>query len=79
MVLHDLQQALKYSDYIVAIDSDQKIHIGTPEEMLSKGVLEKVFHVDVQRNDYRIELKIPAATSSEAMITVFENSSCRSQ
>ena len=44
-----------------------------------KGVLEKVFHVDVQRNEYTIELKNPAAVSSEAIIIGFGSSSCRSR
>lgn len=44
-----------------------------------KGVLKKVFHVDIQHSDYRIELKNPAAVSSEAIIIGFGNSSCRSR
>ena len=79
MVLHDLQQALKYSDRIIAIDAGKEIYTGTPQEMLDKGVLKKVFHVDVQRNEYTIELKNPAAVSSEAIIIGFGSSSCRSR
>ena len=79
MVLHDLQQALKYSDRIIAIDAGKEIYTGTPQEMLDKGILKKVFHVDVQRNEYTIELKNPAAVSSEAIIIGFGNSSCRSR
>ena len=79
MVLHDLQQALKYSDRIIAIDAGKEIYTGTPEEMLSKGILKKVFHVDVQRSDYTITLKNPAAVSSEAVIIGFGSSSCRSR
>lgn len=44
-----------------------------------KGILKKVFHVDIQYNDYRIELKNPAAYRSEAIIIGFGNSSCRSR
>ena len=79
MVLHDLQQALKYSDRIIAIDAGKEIYTGTPQEMLDKGILKKVFHVDIQYSDYRIELKSPAAVSSEAIIIGFGNSSCRSR
>ncbi|MBO5954106.1 MAG: ABC transporter ATP-binding protein [Oscillospiraceae bacterium] len=79
MVLHDLEQALKYSDQIIAIDAGKEIYTGTPDEILAGGILRKVFHVDVQRSDYRFELKNPAAVSSEAVITVFGNSSCRSR
>lgn len=79
MVLHDLQQALRYSDRIIAIDAGKEICTGTPQEMLEKGILKKAFHVDVQRNEYTIELKNPAAVSSEAIIIGFGNSSCRSR
>ena len=79
MVLHDLEQALKYSDRIIAIDAGKEIYTGTPEEILAGGILKKVFHVDVQRNEFSFALKNPAAVSSEAVITVFGNSSCRSR
>lgn len=79
MVLHDLEQALKYSDQIIAIDAGKEIYTGTPDEILADGILKKVFHVDVQRSDYCFELKNPTAVSSEAIITVFGNSSCRSR
>ena len=79
MVLHDLEQALKYSDRIIAIDAGKEIYTGTPEEILAGGILKKVFHVDVQRSEYSFAIKNPAAVSSEAVITVFGNSSCRSR
>ncbi|MBO7252253.1 MAG: ABC transporter ATP-binding protein [Oscillospiraceae bacterium] len=53
MVLHDLEQALKYSDQIIAIDAGKEIYTGTPEEILADGTLKKIFHVDVQRSYYR--------------------------
>ena len=59
MVLHDLEQTLKYSDHIIAIDAGKEIHTGTPEESLKNGILQKVFHVDVQRSEYCFELKTP--------------------
>jgi len=52
MVLHDLQQALKYSDRIIAIDAGKEIYTGTPQETLDKGILKKVFHVEVKRGEY---------------------------
>ena len=79
MVLHDLEQALKYSDQIIAVDAGKDIYTGTPEEILADGTLKKIFHVDVQRNEYSFALKNPAAVSSEAIVTVFGNSSCRSR
>ncbi len=61
MVLHDLEQALKYSDRIIAIDAGKEIYTGTPEEILADGTLKKIFHVDVQRSEFRSELKSPTA------------------
>ena len=61
MVLHDLQQALKYSDRIIAIDVGKEIHSGTPEEIIVNGILKKVFHVEVQRSEYLFALKSPTA------------------
>ena len=55
MVLHDLEQTLKYSDRIIAIDAGKEIHTGTPEEILNSGILKKVFHVDVRRSEYCFE------------------------
>ena len=59
MVLHDLEQALKYSDHIIAIDAGKEIYTGTPEEILKNGILKKVFHVDVKPSEYCFELKTP--------------------
>ena len=50
-----------------------------PESCDGKGILKKVFHVDIQHSDYSIELKSPAVVSSEAIIIGFGNSSCRSR
>ena len=61
------------------IRQPKEIYNGTQQEMLDKGILKKVFHVDIQHSDYRIELKSPAAVSSEAIIIGFGNSSCRSR
>ena len=79
MVLHDLQQALKYSDRIIAIDAGKEIYTRTPQEMLDAGLFKKVFHVDIQHSDYRIELKNPAAYRSEAIVIGFGSNSCRSR
>lgn len=57
MVLHDLQQALKYSDRIIAIDAGREVFTGTPEEILQNGTLKKVFHVEVKRGEYPFAMK----------------------
>ena len=56
MVLHDLEQALRYSDRLIAVHADKKITSGTPEVILENGTLRKVFHVNVQRSEYYFEL-----------------------
>ena len=67
MVLHDLQQALRYSDRIIAIDSGRKVYTGTPDEMLTNGILKHIFHVDIFKSEYTIELKSPAAAAARQL------------
>ena len=59
MVLHDLEQALRYSDRIIAIDDKKDIHTGTPGEILDSGTLGQIFHVDIRRSEYTFERKMP--------------------
>lgn len=46
-VLHDLNHALKYGEEIVLMENGRIKQCGTPKEILSTGVLEKVFHVGI--------------------------------
>ena len=59
MVLHDLQQALKYADEIIAMDAGRIVSEGTADEMLSSGTIEKIFNVKISRikNSYILEEK----------------------
>ncbi len=59
LVLHDLEQALRYSDQLIAIDSEKRIHQGTPDKMLTTGTLSYVFHVTIQRNEYSMKIGSP--------------------
>ena len=56
VILHDLEQALRWSDCVVAIREDKRLFSGTPEEILNGGILRDVFHVNVRRSEYRFEL-----------------------
>ena len=47
MVLHDLAQALKYSDCIVAMDNGRIAHCGTPETALESKILDEIFHIRI--------------------------------
>ncbi|MFJ7951671.1 ABC transporter ATP-binding protein [Lysinibacillus sp. NPDC096418] len=46
MVLHDLNQAARFSDYIVALSQGKLVKFGTAEEVVVPEVLQEVFHID---------------------------------
>lgn len=46
MVLHDLNQAARFADYIIALKDGNIIKAGTCEEVISRDVLNKVFQID---------------------------------
>lgn len=47
MVLHDISQALSYSDHILVLDRGRLIQQGTPDEIIGSGTIPDVFNVDV--------------------------------
>ncbi|MDD4851002.1 MAG: ABC transporter ATP-binding protein [Gemmiger sp.] len=49
MVLHDLTQAFRYSDYLVVLDGGRLAAAGTPAQLLASGVVERVFGVQLCR------------------------------
>ena len=51
MVLHDLPQALEYSDRLAVMKDGQLLDVGTPEEIFVRGSLEAAF--GVKRNRVR--------------------------
>lgn len=48
MVLHDLNLAARFSDYIIAIRSGVIIKHGTPKEIMTPEVLREAFHIDAE-------------------------------
>ena len=48
MVLHDLNLAARFADYMVAIRGGDIICHGTPAEVVTAEVLREVFHIDAQ-------------------------------
>lgn len=46
MVLHDLNLAARFADYMVAIRSGDIIRHGTPAEVITAEVLRETFHID---------------------------------
>ncbi|EGK12477.1 ferrichrome ABC superfamily ATP binding cassette transporter, ABC protein [Desmospora sp. 8437] len=46
MVLHDLNQAARFADYIIAMKQGQIVRAGSCEEVITPGVLREVFQID---------------------------------
>ena len=46
MVLHDINLAARFSDYIIAIQNGDIIKHGTPEEVMTPQVLRKTFNIN---------------------------------
>jgi iron complex transport system ATP-binding protein len=46
MVLHDINYAVMFSDYIVAIKDGTKKYAGTPDEVVTPQMLHDIFNVD---------------------------------
>lgn len=48
MVLHDLNQAARFADYIIALKDGKIVKAGNCKEIITKGVLMEVFHIDAE-------------------------------
>ncbi|MPN43069.1 putative siderophore transport system ATP-binding protein YusV [bioreactor metagenome] len=48
MVLHDLNQAIMFSDYLVAIREGEKHSSGLPESVITAQNLREVFNVEAE-------------------------------
>ncbi|WP_210610404.1 ABC transporter ATP-binding protein [Priestia flexa] len=48
MVLHDLNQAARFADYIIAMKDGEIIKAGTCEEVMQQDVLKEVFQIDAE-------------------------------
>jgi iron complex transport system ATP-binding protein len=46
MVLHDINHAIRYSDYIVVLQQGQVFAAGTPEDVITEHTLREVFGVE---------------------------------
>ena len=47
MVLHDINQALRYSDYIFAMKDGKVVKAGEPDEVITEKMMKKVYDVEV--------------------------------
>ncbi|MFY4776934.1 ABC transporter ATP-binding protein [Metabacillus sp. RGM 3146] len=48
MVLHDLNQAARFADCIIAMKDGAVVKSGTPEEVIHKKILRQVFQIDAE-------------------------------
>lgn len=48
MVLHDLNQAARFADYIIALKDGEIVKFGNCEEVVNHAVLKKVFQIDAE-------------------------------
>jgi iron complex transport system ATP-binding protein len=48
MVLHDLNQAARFADYIIALKDGEIIKAGTCDEVITHDVLKRVFHINAE-------------------------------
>ncbi|MEK4027548.1 MULTISPECIES: ABC transporter ATP-binding protein [Bacillaceae] len=46
MVLHDLNQAARFADHIIALKNGEIVKVGDCEEVMRREVLKQVFHID---------------------------------
>jgi len=51
IVLHDVNFASVYSDYIVALKDGKIVKKGKTEEIINNGVLKEVYDMDIQIHD----------------------------
>src|SRR5699024_11484735 len=48
MVLHDLNQAARFADYMIALKEGQIVQTGSAKKVMTPEVLDDVFHVDAR-------------------------------
>jgi iron complex transport system ATP-binding protein len=64
MVLHDISQAIFYSDMIIGLKDGKVVINGEPKKVINKSTLNKIFNVD---------LKIMEENSMKYVLTVSDN------
>ncbi len=48
MVLHDINQAARFADYIIALKDGEIIKSGSADEIISPSILQEVFQIDAE-------------------------------
>lgn len=47
MVLHDINQAIRYSDHLIVMKSGEIIVEGKPDEIITEDIMKEIYNVDV--------------------------------
>jgi iron complex transport system ATP-binding protein len=47
MVLHDINQAIRYSDQIVVMKDGEVVMKGSPDNVITEGAIKQIYGVDV--------------------------------
>lgn len=55
MVLHDLNQAACYSDNIVVVQAGEKVMDGTPDEVMTRDMIRRVYRMDSEIQYMKME------------------------
>jgi len=53
LVLHDLNFASCYSDYMIAMRSGKIAYHGTPDKIMNRDIIRSVYDMDVEIHDIR--------------------------
>ena len=73
MVLHDLNHAIMFSDYLVAIQGGKKHSFGAPQEVITPQTLREVFNVEAEIITHPV-LGVPVCLPYGVRGQVFETS-----
>lgn len=52
MVLHDINQAIRYSDHIIMMNAGEIVVEGAPREVITKEIIQEVYNVEVIFNEH---------------------------
>ena len=53
MVLHDINQAIYYSDEVIGLKDGKKIFHGKPNDVISRETIKKIYNIELEVLDYK--------------------------
>ena len=72
MVLHDLNQASKFADYIIALKDGKVVKSGEPINVITNEILKEVYNIDA-KIEIDSDTKKPICTTYNLIKKVSEN------